>query len=228
MTGYKKSEETKRKIIESAAKLFAKNGYVSTTVKDICDDSRVSVSRVNYHFHSKAELAGRVCEIFLDNLYLAIKNLLENKKEYSLLSEVIQLRCFIHIFHFSDENPYARFYRDIIETDIGAEAFVAVAHSMFGRAKGTYYVGNQEDLETKMDLYARVYAGALAAIMRIDQKKVPHETEEDRMDMFAKLFMQMLDIPHDVEDAILKRAKEYDSRVGIEMLSLTEVRVFLL
>lgn len=226
MAGYRKSEETKRKIIESAAELFAEKGYINTTVKNICQHSHVSVSRVNYHFHSKAELAEQICERFLNNLYDAVKALLENTKEYSLLSEVMRLRCFVHIFHFEDENPYAQFYRELIETGTIGDAFTAVARNMFLRAQGTFYVHQAESLTPNLDLYARTYAGAFTAIVRTDAGQNPQETWTDRMDMFARLFMQLLDIPHDVQDAILNRAKDYDSKLGMEMLSLTEVRMY--
>jgi AcrR family transcriptional regulator len=226
LAGYRKSEETKRKIIESAAELFAENGYINTTVKNICERSHVSVSRVNYHFHSKAELAEQICEMFLNNLYDAVKTLLENTKEYSLLSEVMRLRCFVHIFHFEDENPYAKFYQELIETGTIGDAFTVVARHMFMRAKGTFYVHQTEGLAANMDLYARTYAGAFTAIVRTDEGQDTQETWTDRKDMFARLFMQLLDIPHDVQDAILKRAKEYDSQLGMEMLSLTEVRMY--
>lgn len=226
MAGYRKSQETKRKIIESAAELFAEKGYINTTVKNICERSHVSVSRVNYHFHSKEELAEQICETFLNNLYDAVKALLENTKEYSLLSEVMRLRCFVHIFHFEEENPCAQFYRELIETGTIGAAFTMVARNMFTRAQGTFYVQQTKELAAHLDLYARTYAGAFTAIVRADYDQNPGETWTDRMDMFARLFMQLLDIPHDVQDAILKRAKEYDSQLGMEMLSLTEVRMY--
>jgi AcrR family transcriptional regulator len=53
---------TKQVILEAAKKLFVKKGYEATTVREICEVSRVSMSAINYHFENK------------QNLYLEILN----------------------------------------------------------------------------------------------------------------------------------------------------------
>ena len=54
MASYKKSIETKDTIIKTASSLFYNQGYNATTIRDIAKESGLSLSRLNYHFNSKA------------------------------------------------------------------------------------------------------------------------------------------------------------------------------
>ena len=54
--------DTKEKIIKSAAKLFAKQGFQKTTIKEIARDAEVNIAAINYHFGSKYALIEKVIE----------------------------------------------------------------------------------------------------------------------------------------------------------------------
>lgn len=47
---------TKKRILEAAAKEFALKGYNGATVRDICNSAGVNIASVNYHFKSKEAL----------------------------------------------------------------------------------------------------------------------------------------------------------------------------
>lgn len=47
---------TKENIMDIAKKLFVKNGFDGTTVREICEAADVSVSAINYHFENKEGL----------------------------------------------------------------------------------------------------------------------------------------------------------------------------
>ena len=47
---------TKLKILRTAAREFAENGYRKTTIRTICQKAAVNVAAVNYHFSGKSEL----------------------------------------------------------------------------------------------------------------------------------------------------------------------------
>ncbi|CAG8999100.1 MAG: hypothetical protein CENE_01064 [Candidatus Celerinatantimonas neptuna] len=49
-------EQTRDRILKSAGKLFAENGYNGTTSKAICEASGVNLAAVNYHFGSREGL----------------------------------------------------------------------------------------------------------------------------------------------------------------------------
>jgi AcrR family transcriptional regulator len=52
--------DTKNKILKTASKLFASNGFEGTSVRDIAKEADVNLASVNYHFQSKENLYGAV------------------------------------------------------------------------------------------------------------------------------------------------------------------------
>jgi AcrR family transcriptional regulator len=50
------SADTRQRLVESAATLFAEHGFENVTVREICKLSRANVAAINYHFGDKAGL----------------------------------------------------------------------------------------------------------------------------------------------------------------------------
>jgi len=50
------SADTRQRLIEAAANLFANKGFEHVTVREICKASNANVAAVNYHFGDKAGL----------------------------------------------------------------------------------------------------------------------------------------------------------------------------
>jgi TetR/AcrR family transcriptional regulator, regulator of cefoperazone and chloramphenicol sensitivity len=50
------SADTRQRLIDAAALLFANRGFQAVTVREICKASRANVAAVNYHFGDKAGL----------------------------------------------------------------------------------------------------------------------------------------------------------------------------
>jgi AcrR family transcriptional regulator len=65
--GYKKSEDSRRQVLDAAIGVLAKAGIAKTSVQDIADAAGLSKGAVHYHFASKDELLERVidrcCEV---------------------------------------------------------------------------------------------------------------------------------------------------------------------
>ena len=51
-----KDQETRQRLLEEAARLFARRGFKGVTVREICRAARANVAAVNYHFHGKLGL----------------------------------------------------------------------------------------------------------------------------------------------------------------------------
>ncbi len=51
-----KENNSKEKILNSAIKLFATNGFDGTSIRDICKDAGVNVCMISYYFGGKKEL----------------------------------------------------------------------------------------------------------------------------------------------------------------------------
>ncbi|HEX4477976.1 MAG TPA: TetR/AcrR family transcriptional regulator [Polyangiaceae bacterium] len=59
---YKKSETSRRQVLEAAVQALAKRGYAKTSVSDIALAAGMSKGAVHYHFESKDDLIAKVLE----------------------------------------------------------------------------------------------------------------------------------------------------------------------
>ena len=79
------NNESKRKLILSAKKLFYNQGYTATTLAQISEDSKVNNGLINYYFGSKSKLAAEINTEFLLNLRNEVaRQLYLTEKSYSL------------------------------------------------------------------------------------------------------------------------------------------------
>ena len=53
-------EPARMRILQTAAELFAEQGYKATSVRKICEAAQVNVAMVNYYFHSKDRKSTRL------------------------------------------------------------------------------------------------------------------------------------------------------------------------
>ncbi|MDB4934703.1 MAG: Transcriptional regulator, TetR family [Labilithrix sp.] len=61
-SGYKKSEDSRRQVLDAAIKTLAERGLAATSIQDIADAAGLSKGAVHYHFESKDELLERVLD----------------------------------------------------------------------------------------------------------------------------------------------------------------------
>ena len=54
------SQDTQRRLLQSATEVFADRGYHAATIKEITDRAGASLASVNYHFRDKCELYAAV------------------------------------------------------------------------------------------------------------------------------------------------------------------------
>lgn len=102
--------DTRTRILQAAAEIFADIGFEKATVRAICDRASVNVAAINYHFRDK------------ENLYLEVLKHCKSIafQQYPLGNEAaksdspeLRLRAFIHFF-FScilDQGPASLFGR---------------------------------------------------------------------------------------------------------------------
>lgn len=69
----------KNKIINSASKLFMKNGYEKTSVQDILDDCKVSKGGLYHHFASKEEIMLAIVDKVIDDISESVIKVFKNK-----------------------------------------------------------------------------------------------------------------------------------------------------
>lgn len=64
-----KNDDTKRRLLKAAIKIFARRGFHAATVRDICREARANVAAVNYHYGSKEKLYAAT----LDHIFKTMK-----------------------------------------------------------------------------------------------------------------------------------------------------------
>jgi len=63
-----RDEETRERVLRTAAQLFADRGFKKVTVRDICRGARANVAAVNYHFGDKNGLYREVLQRAIDTV----------------------------------------------------------------------------------------------------------------------------------------------------------------
>ena len=88
---------TKLKILRTAAREFAENGYRKTTIRTICQKAAVNVAAVNYHFSGKSELYCQTLDWLMEaicgNEFVISKDKSPRENIRLWVSECIQLRA---------------------------------------------------------------------------------------------------------------------------------------
>jgi AcrR family transcriptional regulator len=104
------SADTRKRLIEAAATLFAERGFENVTVREICKTSSANVAAINYHFGDKAGLYRAV-------VTMAIEQMLEtndlSQRAGAGLSPDDQIRGFVRVFvgRLTDGGPTAWIHR---------------------------------------------------------------------------------------------------------------------
>ena len=89
------SYETRQRLLEVAARLFAEHGFNKVTVRAICEEARTNVAAVNYHFRDKLSLYKEVVQMLADTMDRIKSDALEAGEGQSPED---QLRSYIRVF----------------------------------------------------------------------------------------------------------------------------------
>ncbi len=89
------SADTRQRLIDAAATLFADRGFQNVTVREICKESNANVAAVNYHFGDKAGLY-RAVVTFAIEVMLETNEL--SQRAGDGLSPEDQIRGFVRVF----------------------------------------------------------------------------------------------------------------------------------
>jgi AcrR family transcriptional regulator len=129
-------EDTRHRLLKAAQKLFSKNGFESTTVKELSDEAGVNVSLVSYHFGGKENLYRACLEQFTKERLAATQRLLQTPHSREELR--VRLRMFIEEFattHIENSQTCQMIHRecekpDSIAEDIFKETFMKLFQTL--------------------------------------------------------------------------------------------------
>jgi AcrR family transcriptional regulator len=104
------SADTRQRLIDAAAALFADRGFENVTVREICKASNANVAAVNYHFGDKAGLYRAVWMHAIKVMQDANQ---QSQRAGDGQSPEDQVRSFVRVFvgRLTGDNPNAWIYR---------------------------------------------------------------------------------------------------------------------
>jgi AcrR family transcriptional regulator len=87
--------DTRQRLLDTATKLFAQQGFSNVTIRDVCDAAKANVASVNYHFRNKHGL-------YLAVIELAVQAMRQLDREARQAGEGLparaRLRSYIRVF----------------------------------------------------------------------------------------------------------------------------------
>jgi AcrR family transcriptional regulator len=101
---------TRHRILQVAAEVFAKSGFEKATVREICTEASVNVAAINYHFGDKKNLYTQVLKYCKELAFEKYPSDLDTKKTDP---PEIKLKAFIRsfVFRILDDGPSSLFGR---------------------------------------------------------------------------------------------------------------------
>jgi len=126
---YKKSIETKKKILDAAYKLFEEKGYEKTNIKDIAKESGIVHSSIYYYFDNKENIARTMFDIKVELIKEKVLEL--RKSEDDILVEI--LVNYIMIFKNVALNRATRevYYNFVNYSEYDKDNIIRVKNSFF-------------------------------------------------------------------------------------------------
>tara|TARA_B100001971_G_C18088704_1_gene482292 strand:+ start:336 stop:923 length:588 start_codon:yes stop_codon:yes gene_type:complete len=92
----KKSDDTRRRILDAAAKMFRRKGYDTTTLKDIGKIAKIRGPAIYYYFSSKEQLLEEVLNIGIDRIHDTVEEAIEELAADTPHRERIELAVRVH------------------------------------------------------------------------------------------------------------------------------------
>jgi AcrR family transcriptional regulator len=155
-----RSEETRRALLRSARRLFAKPGYSQTTVEDVAARARVTIGALYHHFRNKRELMAAVFEEIEAELMATVARAAASKR-----SPIEQVRAAFSAFlEACDDRSVRRIAFEEAPAALGWEAYREIDERYaLGALKQALHALRQAKLlrRFEIDLLAQVLLAAL-------------------------------------------------------------------
>jgi len=106
MQPMKKSEVTKRRILDAAARMFRQKGYAATTLTDIATLVGIRAAGIYYHFESKDELFAAVLDMGIDLIFEAVRTAVEGLPKGATHKDKITVALETHLVTLLQHGDY--------------------------------------------------------------------------------------------------------------------------
>lgn len=215
---YKKSIDTKELILQAAAKLFFEKGYSATTVRDIVAEANVSLSGLNYHFQSKADLAGIICQRFLKNFNSKIFAIIQTFTDDPALRDTIHIGYWAMIF--ITNNQCRDFYYELAKEDILRHNLIESDYQHF--LDQANYLGLNIS-KSVLRSYAHIFVSAIIEIIIAKKENELDLTTAETVDLYNEFHLKLLDLDASRIRELIDSADRYMSLIHYDIHDLMNV-----
>lgn len=108
-----KDENSKDKILKSAAKLFAQKGFDGVSIREICKDADVNICMVSYYFGGKQELYQGIIDDLIERQTEYANTFLDLNKHPSELTKHEQINLLMKI-----SDKFVDFFYSNVSSDL--------------------------------------------------------------------------------------------------------------
>jgi AcrR family transcriptional regulator len=101
-----KSDKTRKRILDAAAKLFCELGYAGTTVREIGKEARIEAGSIYYYFSSKDDIISEILDIAMSELIRNVRHSIDKIPENTDFRELIYILIRSHLHSIIDNRNY--------------------------------------------------------------------------------------------------------------------------
>ena len=215
-----RSDQTKKKIINAAIKLIEENGYSHVSIRDICKESGVSLSRINYHFGNKDNLAVELA------IQIPLKINDEINRRHpgynaprSMESDLAFIMLMIKVLLSEGENIEK--YRELYSQD-------AVLEHISESSRFSYQDYYSEEFRKSLTpqmliIISSACAQCMATILKKGNLSTMQNNIENTTSAVCEFIMNLVKIPKTEQEQIMKKTHELVDDIKFEVEGITEI-----
>lgn len=206
MANVKSSQESaalRRQILYAAAKLFLKQGFSNTTVKEISEASGISQNAIFYEMKTKEDILADLVKYVLEGQFKATADLLKDKTEDKILFYAAETTLQLYITESSEHirDLYSSAYSLPTTTTLIQDTITGKLENIFNE--------HLPHLESK-DFYEREIAsgGIMRGFMTIPCDR--YFTMERKVAAFLECTFKIYDVPMDKIKEAIEFVSQFD------------------
>lgn len=102
-----KSDLTRQRILDAAAKTFRERGYAAASLRDIATAAGMQAASLYYHFDSKDQLAEEIMTVGVDGSYAAVKTAVAALAKTASPLDQLEAAFAAHLTYLLNQSDYA-------------------------------------------------------------------------------------------------------------------------
>lgn len=215
-----RADLTKTKIITAAIKLINENGYSNVSIRDICKESGVSLSRINYHFGNKDNLA---VELAIQMPIKMNNEIMRRHPGYNtprtMESDLAFLVLLIRVL--LSEGESIKKYREMYSQN-------AVLEHIIESSRFSYQDYYSEDFRKSLTpqmliVVSNACAQCMATLLKEDNLPIMQNDVEGTVSAVCEFIMNLVRIPKTEQEEIMRKTHALVDDIKFEVKGITEI-----